>query len=413
MLPQHVSDALPQGHGFLRSYVEYASTAHDAPEIYHVGVGLTILAGACAKQLQCPYMASGMMVPNLYTLLVGPSRSTRKTSSMDTGINLLLQANAESIIPVPGSYEEMVAQIRQTPAGVLTIREFGHFLKTTARGYGEPIRTVLMDLYDWPTDRAYTRNLRKGKTVVDPPICLSLLSASSDDLLFEHTDKEEWTGGFLGRFVLLYGERDVYRMPNRWDQARDYLVTMLHSFVHGKAARCGGFYPYAWQEFERWSRYRDSTTNTVPDRVQTFMSGCSTLAAKVSLLYAADAGEPNMGDGWSVSLESMRRAILFVENLYLPSIKHIGEKLALGIWEKDRQKILSVIESKPQGVGQQDVLRRCKVSLALLDDVTATLKAEGTIVQLTGAKGPIYKKRTDGPTGGDNVVPIRPGVLGG
>jgi hypothetical protein len=409
MLPSLISEALPQQKGFLRSYVEYASACSDAPEIYHVGVALTVLAGAVGKKLQCPYMSSGTLVPNLYTLLVGSSRNGRKTSSVDTGVKILLQANAESVIPIPGSYEELVAQIRSTPSGLLTYREFGHFLKTTARGYGEPIRTVLMDLFDWPTDRQYTRNLKKGKTVIEPPICLSMLSTCSTDTLFDHTDTEEWQGGFFGRMILLYGDRDVFRMPNVWDSARDYLTTMLHSFIHAPIGRCAGFSPYAWQEFETWSRYRDASAKEFPDRVQTFVAGSGTLAAKVALLYAADMGEPCI-DGWSISLEAIRRAILFVENLYLPSVKHLGEKLTLGVWERDRQKILNVIESKPTGVAQDEIIRRTKVSLGLFDDVINTLKAEGTVVQTAGAKGTIYKRKYDShhPAAPNNVVQLRP-----
>ena len=412
MLPPHVSDALPQQSAFLRGYADYASATSDAPEIYHVGVGLTILAGAIAKRLACPYMAGGELVPNLYTLLVGASRSGRKTSSVDTGIKLLMRAAPEAVIPIPGSYEEMISQIRQTPSGLLTYREFGHFLKTTQRGYGEQIRTALMDLYDHPTDRPYTRNLRKGKTVIEPPICLSMISTCSTDLLFSYSDIEEWQGGFFGRMIMLYGDREVFRMPNVWDAARDHLTGVLHQMIHMPMGRCAGFSQYAWIEHERWSRYRDSTASQFPDRVQTFVSGSGTLATKVALLYAADMGEACY-DGWSISLEAMRRAILFCENLYLPSIKHLGDTLALGIWEKDRQKILNIIESKGAGgATQAEILKRAKVSLPLFGEVIDTLKAEGTVVQTQGAKDVVYKRKYEGGGSGGRpnltIVPLNP-----
>lgn len=395
MLIQSVSDALPQQSAFLRSYVDYAAATSDAPEVYHVGVGLTVMAGAIAKRLACPYLAAGLLIPNLYTLLVGASRSGRKTSSMDTGIKLLMQANPEAVIPIPGSYEELISQIRQTPSGLLTYREFGHFLKTTQRGYGEQIRTALMDLYDWPGDRSYVRNLKKGKTVIDPPICLSLLSTCSTDLLFSNSDTDEWQGGFFGRMIMLYGDRETFRMPNMWDAARDHLTAVLHQLIHMPIGRCAGFSQHAWIEFERWARYRDASAQQFPERVQTFVSGSATLAAKIALLYSADMGDAAY-DGWSISLEAMRRAILFCENLYLPSIKHLGDTLALGIWERDRQKILTIIESKGTGgATQAEILRRAKVSLGQFEEVVNTLKAEGTVVQTQGAKDPVYKRKYD------------------
>jgi hypothetical protein len=48
-----------------------------------------------------------------------------------------------------------------------------------------------MDLYDWSPDRAYTRNLKKGKTVIEPPICLSMLSSIATELLFSYCVDEQ------------------------------------------------------------------------------------------------------------------------------------------------------------------------------------------------------------------------------
>lgn len=408
MLPVEISEALPQGHGFLRSYVDYASQCSDAPEIYHAGVALTIFAGAVAKKLQCPWMAGRTLIPNLYTLLVGPSRSARKTGSMDMGIDILQTAKSELVIPIPGSYEEMVAQIRTTPNGVLTYREFGHFLKTTQRGYGEPIRTVLMDLYDWPPDRAYVRNLKKVKTVIDPPICLSMMSSISTDLLFSFTDTEEWTGGFFARMLLLYGEREGFRMPSTWPSARDYLVGLLHQHIHYPFPPCGGFSPQAWQLFEQWSMWRDGQANDAPARMQTHIAGASTLAAKIALLFAADSVEMAAGNGWLISYESMRRAMIFVENLYVKSIMHIGERLALGIWERDRQRVLDGIEKSGSiGIPRRELLRRVRMESTFMESIVNTLREEGSIVQVNDSRGMCYRRSRSseiGPAGGGGRV---------
>ncbi len=411
MLPDRISTALPQGKGFLRSYVEYASICSDAPEIYHVGVGLTVLASAIAHKLSCPWLAGRDLVPNMYTLLVGPSRSSRKTASMDAGIDLLATAQPEHVMPIPGSYEELVTQIRSTPHGLLTYREFGHFLKTTQRGYGEPIRTVLMDLFDWPVNRPYSRNLKKGKTVIEGPICLSMLSSCSTDLLMAYCDTEEWTGGFFGRMLLLYGEREVFRLPQTWPAAHSYLAGLLYQFSQYHFPKCGGFSPQAWDLHLTWSRQKDGDTHNAPPRVQTHIAGTSTLAAKVALLYAAESGEPASGNGWLVSYESMSRAILFVEQLYLPSISHLGQRLALGVWERDRQRVLDAIECKGKmGVLRKDVLRAVRMETNYMESVLETLKQEGSIEMFNGARGPMFRKANPdaGPSGGGGgqVIPI-------
>ncbi len=377
----------------------------DAPEIYHVGVGLTVLSAAISRRLSCPWLAGRALVPNLYTLLVGPSRSSRKTASMDTGIDLLQSANTELVIPIPGSYEELVTQIRATPHGLLTYREFAHFLKSTQRGYGEPMRTVLMDLYDWPPNRQYVRNLRKAKTVIDPPISLSMLSSIATDLLYAYCDAEEWTGGFFGRMLMLYGERETFRMPQTWPAARDYLVNVVHRLYQYPFPQCGGFSPDAFNLFHQWSQHQDSHTNRAPARVQTHIAGSSTLAAKVALLYAADAGECGTGNGWLVSYESMTRAIMFVETLYLPSLYHLGDRLTLGIWERDRQRVLDVIATREHGIMRPELLRMVKLESQYLETVLATLKDENTIERTTSTRGELWRKITKGV-----VLPIRPEV---
>lgn len=403
MLPDLLNQSLPQGNGFIRSYVTYASQCSDAPELYHAGVAVTIFAAAVAKKLACPFLAGRVLVPNLYTLLVGPSRSSRKTSCMDTGIDILRTANPDLVIPVAGSYEEMVAQIRVTPCGVLTYREFGHFLKTTQRGYGEPIRTVMMDLYDWPPDRAYVRNLKKLKTVIDGPIVLCMLSSCSTDLLFSYTDTEEWTGGFFGRMLLLYGERDTWREPSTWPAARDALVTLLHQHANFPFPVCGGFSPPAWDLFRTWSRWLDGKTHEAPARLQTHIAGAPTLAAKIALLFAADAAEVVAGNGWLISLESMTRAILFVQNLYIPSIMDIGNRLTLGIWEKDRQRVLDAVKEHGQiGISEQNLLRRVRMEATFMEQICNTLRLEGSIARSDTGKGVVY--RLSHPDGKGNVV---------
>lgn len=395
MLPSNISDVLPQGQGFLRSYVQYATACSDAPPLYHVGVGLTILSASIADRLSCPWLAGRALLPNLYSLLVGPSRSTRKSASMDAGVDVLQAADSNLVSPIPGSYEELVAQLRRHATGLLTYREFGHFLKLTQRGYGEPIRTCLLDLYDWPSNRPYIRNLKKGQTVIEGPICLSMLATIATPLLFSYTDTVEWKGGFFARMLILYGERSEFRMPNTWPEAHAALVEMLTYYAKWKPGPCGGFSENAWQDFSAWSRWRDGKAEKFSDRVQGFVSGSITLAAKVALLYAADAGEPMAGAGWLVSQESMKRAIWFVEGLYLPSVLHLGERLAIGIYENDRQRVLDIIESQPKGITRRDLLRKAKMMGDYMDSITNTLRDEGSVAQRQDHRGLIFQKVRD------------------
>lgn len=392
VLKPEVSEALPQSNGFLRSYVEYISQCSDAPPTYHVAVGLSIFSAAVARNVVCAWNAGRQLMPNIYTLIIGPSRTTRKTASLDAGTDILQLACPELLMPMPGSYEEMVEQMRRQAHGLLTFREFGHFLKQTQRGYAEPQRTLLMDLYDWPCNRPYTRNLKKGQIAIEGPICLSMLGAVSTDLLYQNVDSSEWLGGFFGRLFLIYGERDEFKMPSTWEAARNYLVGQLRAWSGYKPPPCGGFSSDAWIWLDAWARARDSETSKLPLRIQNFCGGTLTFAAKIALLYALDSGECGAGEGWLISLQSVYRAVRFVEDLYLKSAVYLGEHIQLSLWERARQQVIDIIETAGDfGVSRRDLLRKTKLPTDQADSITESLRDAGIIGQVQRTNGMVYR----------------------
>ena len=63
MISDRVAAVIPERSAFLRGYIEYASQCSDAPDIFHIGVGLTIFSAAVAKTARCPFMAGRSLVP--------------------------------------------------------------------------------------------------------------------------------------------------------------------------------------------------------------------------------------------------------------------------------------------------------------------------------------------------------------
>jgi hypothetical protein len=407
-----VDDVLPRQSYFLRNYCNYAAACSDAPPLYHIGVGLTILSAAVARRVVCPWMAGRSLMPNLYTLLVGPSRSSRKTGSMDIGIDLLQAADTQLVCPIPGSYEEMIAQVRRRPEGLFIYREFAHLLKTTQKGYGEPIRTILMDLYDWPPHRPYIRNLKKGSTVIDAPICISMLGGIATDLLYRYCDLEEWTGGFFARMLMLYGEREECRLPLTWPAAHNHLTTALHGMMQWQIPPCGGFAPDAWTQLEEWTIWQDKKTDELPARVRHFAAGMTTMAAKIALLYAVDSGEPQAGPGWQISCDTLQRAIWFVHGPYQASVVRLGEKLTIGFWEQDRQRVLDGIDSEPRGILRYQLIRMVKMDLELFERILNSLKEEKLILQQQHPHGlgVMYRRMTETEARAQRAAPTTPTV---
>ena len=305
-----------------------------------------------------------------------------------------MRAAPEAVIPIPGSYEEMISQIRQTPSGLLTYREFGHFLKTTQRGYGEQIRTALMDLYDWPSDRSYVRNLKKGQDrdratdlLVDD---LHVLDRSAL-LLLGHRRVAGW---------LLRPDDHALRRPRGLPDAER--VGRRARSPHGRAAPDD---PHADGPLRRLLAVRLDRA-----RALVTVSGLDGVAVPRS---RADVCRPGRGRSRRRSRCSMqpiwarppttggasrwkRCAARFcsARTCTCRASSTWATRSRSGSGRSDRQKILTIIESKGSGgATQAEILKRAKVSLPLFGEVIDTLKAEGTVVQTQGAKDVVYKRR--------------------
>lgn len=383
VLPDSILNCLPQNNGFLRTYAEYVSACSDAPPVYHVGVGLTILSTLVGDDLRCPWTAGNTLKPNLYTLLIGPSRRTRKTTSVDAGINMLGIADPSLVIPTPGSYEELISQLRRKSVGVLVLREFAHFLKATQRGYAEQQRTALMDLYDWPDERPFTRNLKKGETRIEGPICLSLLGGVSTDTLFQLTDWSDWLGGFYGRMLFLHSDgEDAFRMPGDVAGYRNHLIGYMRGYGGFRVPKCAGFHHAGWEWFAQWAEAKSRQADVSEGRERNFLYGCQEFAAKIALLYAIDAHEC-VQPGWFVSPESVYRAVTFIEHAYLPSCKKLGEKVQFSEWERHRQRLIDMLaRSGETGLTEREILRRTKLSMQDFQGLMDTLRGSDLIEQV-------------------------------
>ena len=76
--------------GWLKNYVDYTA-GHEAPEDFHVWVGLTIIAATLRRKVWLDNVYH-KLYPNLYTILVSPPGVGKKTTAINIGVNLLREA---------------------------------------------------------------------------------------------------------------------------------------------------------------------------------------------------------------------------------------------------------------------------------------------------------------------------------
>lgn len=143
--------------GFIRTYVFHAMKQTTAPLAYHLGVGLSMLSATCPTNYGMFY--AGPLRANFYCLLVGRSGEDPKSSAIGIGQSILFEAAAPLVGDFPGSAEGLIESLGRQPTQLIPVSEFGKLLASAQRGYFEPIKTLLTDVWDsGPIQRTKANN---------------------------------------------------------------------------------------------------------------------------------------------------------------------------------------------------------------------------------------------------------------
>lgn len=212
----------PGRESLLLDYVELAGASTDAPLAFHIFAMLPVMATLLPANVQA--MAGfGSVCPNLWTLIVGDS-GARKSVSLNMAADMLTAIGRPDLVGVePNSVEGMITSLQRAPTQLLTYSEFGAFLSATFEGKGQrrlgPLRERMTDAYDGKPIRLGYSNDENNKQVDTHRMSLS--GACSEGYLNRYTLIEDWTGGFMGRFLMVrarvWDEKPlVTRRDPRW-----------------------------------------------------------------------------------------------------------------------------------------------------------------------------------------------------
>jgi hypothetical protein len=345
--------------------------------VYHIGVGLTILASTCPIQYGTDY--AGRLRTNNFCLLVGRSGEDRKSSALNVGKEILDAAAPKLIGDYPGSPEGLMESLARVPSQMIPISEMGKLLSSAQRGYFEPIKTLLADAWDClPLQRAKANN----KTVRVASPRLSISAACSIPYLEKHTLSEDWTGGFMGRWMVLYGRRERVQpnpIPNRTDF--QWLTDEVRRrALHGTAGWCMGLDGGARLYWDHW--YRDVMKRKLPNNIIGIRARAPTLARKVALIYGWDFGPAMHGQPWRMGIDVLEPAIEFVE-LHIKSLTDLSEVIADHPDARLRRSVIMAIEGKGGVATLGEILQVMKMRKRPVVEMLDALREEGRVRRLT------------------------------
>lgn len=307
---------------WLKRYVIHGMKQTTAPICYHLGVGVTVLGTTCPLAYGMHY--AGSLRANNFCLLVGRSGEDMKSSALNVGRKILDAAAAPLIGDFPGSPEGLIDSLSRRPSQFIPISEFGKFLSAAQRGYFEPTKTLLADLWDaQPTQRTKANN----KVIRVPNPRLSIGAACSIPYLEKHTLSEDWTGGFMGRWLVLYGKRERDDPDPVGDTTDTQWLTdeLRRRALATTAGWCQGLAQPAVSTWHDW--YTDVTNRPLPDNIIGIRSRAPTMARKIALVLGWDCGPALAGQPWFMDLDVLEPAIAITE-LHIKSLVHLSEVIA-------------------------------------------------------------------------------------
>jgi len=368
---------------WLGGYVTYARSLTDAPLLFHVGAGLVALAGAVGSQVAWKGGGGRENWPNLYLLLLAPSGSYRKSTSVDLACSLLSRACPGTIMDNEFSPERFIRNLAEHPTAVLKEAEFSSLLERMKTNYSIGLKNRLTELYDCVPE--YSRHItgeggRQGERLRIARPALSIIGASTTDWLVASITEMDLRSGFLPRFLLFPCEQKEPEPPGGYWAEPDHveegaLVRGLATIAHlGRHGTMRVSFAVVREQLMAWDT-RTQAVEQTPE-LQGLYSRLGHSAAKVCALLAVSDGDDQEGR-FDITPDQCERACALLEWVIARSEATFEQHLVFSKFERLAQKALSL--TSEEGTDKRFLLRRLKLSSRDLEGVLSTLKERGEI----------------------------------
>ena len=361
--------------GFISEYIAYTTEVTTSPTIYQLGAAISTLAVTCPIEYGMRYAIE--LRPNLFTVAVGRSGEDQKSTALRHSNEILTLAAPSLLGHYPGSPAGLVDSLSDRNTQLIMMPELGKFLAETRSGQMEPVRTLLTDLWDsMPFERHRTKKAGKADVVRVANPRLSLLAACSVPLLEQYTTQTDWTGGFLGRWLFLYGRRTrLEAIPSFADPPERLVRHVALRCQIGKAGRCVGFTARGEALWRAWFAIMHS--RPLPGHVKGMRTRIPALALKIALIYAWDFGPALQGEPWKMTPEILLPALQLAE-LHVQSVVAVSDSIAEHGDARMRREILGVWEIG-ESLTMGEVLGRCKRRPRIVKEIITGLVQEGLL----------------------------------
>lgn len=329
--------------GWVRDVVEYGQYVSDAPAAFWLAAGLSVYSLTLDPSIELRW--GGRMNPCVWSLVVGPSGHSRKTSATGQVMELLSEAYPD-VIGRTGheSVADLVDSIAERPRQILYHAEFGDYLSGTSRGsYKSGLREKYLQLWDGTVVEKSSRS--GGAVRVENPR-VGALGAVAPGLLEKLTTEDDWTGGFMSRWLVLLGHRtrDLTPPPS-WPDRKASLVEALYRGFHRPLGTLTGLDPEAASYMRSWSTGWEQVVDASNQEwLIGLYSRMQSVALKVAMTVSVDvgAGAASFGRPWLLDAYSVHWGCQVAE-LHMASATKLVSELAMSPYAKQRRSVLMAV----------------------------------------------------------------------
>lgn len=376
--------------GWIADYVRYAVENTDAPPHYHIAAATTAVASAVAPFIDFVHFGARWPL-HLFTLIVGPSSNSRKTSAIrrlarttEAAFKSMSQMGERLWYLSGGSPEGILTELVKEPNRLVIVPEWTRINGLDKASYWKHHPEFWNEIFDaLPIDKP----LIKQRVKIDRPR-VSLLAASTPSLIRMATSVADWASGKLARYLMVYAERpDDLFMTTETDNvsaaaklAQDFR-RLVGPTMTGPATLSEAAWDLlvAWENGTEWRTFERAT----PEHLRYSFGRLQGHVFRVSVAFQASIDYPAPV---VVTPETMQAAITFVAHAFEELVRIFSslgeEKTPLGKVEA------TIREAGADGITKSDLLRNTRILTRDLDSVLSTLINERGDVRVDPIRQP-------------------------
>lgn len=223
---------------WLEGYIRYSDIS-EAPDLYHIWVGLFCLSAALERRVHLPW-GDSRLYPNQYVILVGPSGVARKGDAIGLGQRLLEELNLPKI-GEDNSAESLILDLQSSETHYF----LGERMLTQCSSYcvseelsvftGYQNTRLLGYLTNWYDSRTSWKRSTKHQGIDEiTNMCFNFLGGTAPDWIPYILTPEAMGGGFTSRVIFVVEQDKRKLIDNPFEAITDVELkkTLINDLEH-------------------------------------------------------------------------------------------------------------------------------------------------------------------------------------